>query len=211
MSLLYPIFLDLTNRKVVVIGGGHVAGRKVERLIECQANVTLISPQIVPPLQKLTDQMRIELHLRPYQPGDLSGAWLVIAACDDHHVNQQVFDEANRRHIFCNVVDDPPRCSFQVPALVQRDPLQIAIFTGGAGPALAKKIRQQLEQIFPEYYQEFLDALAKLRRRLKEKYPENQPQRAAILSAFLESKALKYLENQQTDAFQNILQEYLDK
>jgi len=210
MSLLYPIYLDLTNRKVVVIGGGHVAYRKVERLIECQANVTLISPQIVPPLQEFTDQMRIELHLRPYQTGDLAGAWLVIAACDVPHANQQVFDEANRLGIFCNVVDDPLRCSFQVPAIVKRNLLQIAISTGGAGPALAKKIRQQLEQTFPEYYEEFLEVLLKLRNHLKQKYPDNQPRRAAILTEYVHSKALSCLEHRQTDEFRHILQEYMD-
>jgi len=210
MSLLYPMYIDLTNRKVVVIGGGNVACRKVERLIECQANVTLISPEIVPPLQELTDQMRIELHLRPYQPGDLAGAWLVIAACDVPHVNQQVFDEANLLHIFCNVVDDPPLCSFQVPAIVKRNLLQIAISSGGASPALAKKIRQQLEQTYPEYYEEFIITMSKLKQHLKEKYPENQPQRAAILTEFVNSKALTFLQNQQTDQFQQILQEYKD-
>lgn len=152
MNHLYPVNLRLAGKKCVVVGGGEVASRKVASLLECGAKVTLISPAVVPGLAELIDQNKIECLCRPYQPGDLAGAFLVIGATDDEQVNRQVASEAQEQGILVNAVDDPPYCSFYVPAVIRRGPLCISISTTGTSPWLARKLREELaEQYGPEY------------------------------------------------------------
>ncbi len=145
---LYPIYADLTGRTVLVVGGGIVAARKVKALLKRQIRVTVVAPEICPELQELTNDSDLVIHRRSYQKGDLAEHWLVIAATDDSELNQKVFAEAAEARIFCNVVDQPELCTFHVPAVVRQGLLQIAISTGGASPALAKRIRQELEKRF---------------------------------------------------------------
>jgi len=208
MSQLYPILTDLKERKVVAVGGGNVAQRKVQSLLECQAQVTVISPEVTKPLQELARAGDIRLLQRPYQGGDLEGAWLVIAATGDEKVNRQVFREANEKHIFCNVVDVPELCSFQVPAVVNRGDLQIAVSTGGASPALAKQIRKELQQEYGEHYEIFLKGLRDLREHFKNKYPDDQPRRAKLLEGFVNSEVLELLRQGKNNEFQLLLDEW---
>jgi len=133
---------------------------------------------------------------------------LVIGACDVEHVNQQVFEEACKQKVFCNIVDAPKMCSFHVPALVKRDQLQIAISTAGASPALAKYIREQLEEIFDSYYEDFLIAMRELREHIKSKYPGDQPRRAVILEDFVRSEAMQLLREGKKDQFQQLLEHW---
>jgi len=207
MSQLYPIFADVSGRKVLVVGGGHVAERKVEALLEAGGQVVLISPELTGRLADLGARSMIDCHQRRYEKGDLEGAWLVVAACDDADINERIFSDANEERIFCNVVDQPERCSFQVPAVVRRQALQIAISTGGASPALAKKIRVQLQKEFGECYVIFLETLEELRRHVKKKYPQDQKKRAAILEEFVNSQALDRLRQGETELYHQLLQE----
>ena len=208
MSDLYPVFVDINRRKVVVIGGGAVAERKVEVLLAAAGQVTVISPAVTERLGELVAQGKIDLEKRGYRRGDLAGAWLVVAAAGVAEVNQQVFAEANERHIFCNVVDEPELCSFQVPSVVRRGDLQLAISTGGISPALAKRLRRQLEKEFGEYYEVFLAALAQLRAHVQSKFGDDQPRRAEILEGFVNSEAIDLLRQDKLDEFQCLLAQW---
>ena len=190
---LYPIYVDLTGRAVLVVGGGVVAARKVGALLKRQIRVTVVAPEICPELQKLTDDSDLVIHQRSYQTGDLAEYWLVIAATDDSELNQRVFAEAAEARIFCNVVDQPDLCTFQVPAVVRQGPLQIAISTGGASPALARRVRQELQERFGPAYGELVEGLLDLRNCFRRKYPEDAARRRELLESFLDSPAPKLL------------------
>ncbi len=164
--MYYPIFLNLDGRRCVVVGGGSVAERKVGALLARGADVVVISPNLTEGLEALARDGKIGHFARGYQSGDLEGARLVFSATDDRPTNVAVFDEAETRGVPANVVDDPELCSFTVPSVVVRGELQIAISSGGASPALAKKIRLQLEEEFGPEYATLLDLLARFRERV---------------------------------------------
>ncbi|MHB9024823.1 MAG: precorrin-2 dehydrogenase/sirohydrochlorin ferrochelatase family protein [Armatimonadota bacterium] len=155
----YPVFLDLRGKRCVVIGGGKVAKRKVDGLLEAGAEVVVIAPRI----SAMPDG--VQVIQREYTPSDLDGAMLVIASTDDPGVNDAIFREATARGIWVNVVDVPENCSFILPSVVRRGALRIAISTGGASPALAKRLRKSLEQQFGEEYGALVDLLWRLRQR----------------------------------------------
>ena len=193
MASLYPIYADLTSRSVLVVGGSLVAARKVRALLERQIRVTVVAPEVCPELQEMMADAGLVIHQRGYRPGDLAEHWLVIAATDDSELNQTVFAEAAEARVFCNVVDQPNLCTFHVPAVVRRGLLQIAISTGGASPALAKRIRQELEEQFGLGYGELLEGLLELRNYFRQKYPLDAARRRELLESFLDSAVPKLL------------------
>ena len=142
---MYPIFLKLNNRKTIVVGGGAVAERKVRALVLAGSQVTLISPEVSPGLRDMIEMSDVVWIDRSYEEGDLEGFLLAIAATDQPQVNERVFAEAMSRNMLVNSVDDPKRCNFYVPAVVHRDPLQIAISSSGVAPYFAKRLREYLE------------------------------------------------------------------
>jgi precorrin-2 dehydrogenase len=149
----YIACLRLSGRRCVVVGGGEVGLEKVEGLLACDAQVTLIAPEAVPPLREYAHEGSITWEQRPYAgESDLDGALLAIAATSDTDVNIAVFDDAERRATLVNVVDVPPLCSFILPAIVRTGPLAIAISTAGASPALAKRMKREIEAQFGEPY-----------------------------------------------------------
>lgn len=164
----YPINLvGLADRRCVVVGGGEVAQRKVESLMEAGADrVAVISPHLTRKLRALLQAKRIEHRPRGYQQGDLEGAFLIIAATDDPDVNRQVWQEAQERRLLVNVVDDPQHCNFFVPSVVRRGDLTISICTGGQDPALSARLRQELEPRFGREYAAFLEMAGALRERV---------------------------------------------
>lgn len=148
----FPVNLDVVGRKCLVIGGGKVAARKVLSLLECGAEVLVISPELTAKLHELHQAGKIVWLPRQYLKGDLKGSFLVIAATDDAVVQEDVFLEADKKGQLINVADVPKRCNFILPATVRRNDLTIAISTAGKSPALASKLRQKLEGIIgPEY------------------------------------------------------------
>jgi precorrin-2 dehydrogenase/sirohydrochlorin ferrochelatase len=150
-----------------VVGGGEVAQRKVESLMEAGADrVAVISPRLTHRLKALLQAKRIEHRPRGYQQGDLEGAFVVIAATDDPDVNREVWQEAQERHLLVNVVDDPQHCNFFVPSVVRRGDLTISICTGGQDPALSARLRQELEPRFGREYAAFLEIAGVLRDRV---------------------------------------------
>ncbi|HET7049296.1 MAG TPA: bifunctional precorrin-2 dehydrogenase/sirohydrochlorin ferrochelatase [Solirubrobacteraceae bacterium] len=148
----YIACLRLTGRRCVVIGGGDVGLEKVEGLLACDADVTLIAPEAHPALVELAQEGSIRWEQRQYESGDLDGALIAIAATSDTDVNIRVFDAAERRAMLVNVVDVPPLCNFILPAIVRNGPLAVAISTAGASPALAKRMKREIGELFGEPY-----------------------------------------------------------
>ncbi|HHY40403.1 MAG TPA: bifunctional precorrin-2 dehydrogenase/sirohydrochlorin ferrochelatase [Syntrophaceticus sp.] len=163
---LYPVFLNLENKKCLVVGGGSVAERKISALLQCGCEITVVSPSLTPALQKMVEHGDISYRKGVYQEKDLDGVYLVISATDDAQLNSLVAGDCNRRNIMVNVVDDPDHCSFFVPSVVQRGALKIAISTGGKSPKLAKIIREELEKEFGLQFEEFVEFIGKMRERI---------------------------------------------
>lgn len=162
----YPVQLDIRGRRCLVVGGGGVGTRKAEGLIACGAAVTVVAPEAHGRLKELAAAGRIALAERAFRPEDLAGVFLVIGATDDEQLNRRVSEEAERRGILCNIADRPEACSFILPAVVRRGELTLAVSTGGRSPALAKKLRGELERQFGPEYAVLLDLLGAIRRRL---------------------------------------------
>jgi precorrin-2 dehydrogenase/sirohydrochlorin ferrochelatase len=161
-----PIFLDVTGRECVVVGGGEIAARKVESILEAGAHVTVVSPRLSPPMDAIVASGLATHIARDYQPGDMRGCVLVYAATDDPKLHRELAAEARALGIPINVVDVPELSTFIAPAVVKRGELQIAISTGGASPAFAARLRRGLEDQFGSEYARTLEVLRAARRRL---------------------------------------------
>ena len=158
--VLYPIFLDLSDRRCVVVGGGEVANRKARKLLQARARVVVISPEIGAELESVA----AEVHRRPYRGGDLEGAYLTFAATDSREVNAAVAREAKERGVPVNVADKPYEGDFALPSTLRRGRLQVAVSTGGASPTLARRIRGELEDAFGPEWAGIVEELATARR-----------------------------------------------
>jgi siroheme synthase-like protein len=150
----YIACLRLKGRRCLVVGGGEVGLEKVEGLLACDAEVTLVAPQAVPELVQLALEGSIRWERREFAPGDLDGCLIAIAATADTDVNIAVFEAAEERAMLVNVVDVPPLCNFILPAIVRTGPLAIAISTAGASPALAKRMKREIAELFGDAYAE---------------------------------------------------------
>jgi precorrin-2 dehydrogenase/sirohydrochlorin ferrochelatase len=162
----YPIYLDIKNRPCLVVGGGAVGHRKVKKLLECGARVTVVTPSADSKLQDLAADGTIELLKKTYQSSDLDGMFLVIGATNDEPLNLQIKTDADKQGKLCNIADRPEACHFILPAVVERGDLVIAISTSGKSPAVAKRIRQDLESTFGPEYADFLKLMGAIRRKL---------------------------------------------
>ncbi|HEX6026410.1 MAG TPA: bifunctional precorrin-2 dehydrogenase/sirohydrochlorin ferrochelatase [Solirubrobacter sp.] len=174
----YIACLKLTGRRCVVVGGGEVGLEKVEGLLACDGRVALIAPEAEPELQQLAQEGSIEWIRREYQPGDLEATFIVIAATNDTDVNIRVYEDAEARAMLVNVVDVPPLCNFILPAIVRTGPLAIAISTAGASPALAKRIKAEIAEIFGEPYARLAVLLNEVRGWAKSTLPTYQDRKA---------------------------------
>jgi precorrin-2 dehydrogenase/sirohydrochlorin ferrochelatase len=148
----YIACLKLTGRRCLVVGGGDIALDKVEGLLACDASVVLVAPDAIEPLQALAAEGSLVWEQRTYEPADLEGTFMAIACTNDTDVNIAVFDDAERRAMLVNIVDVPPLCNFILPAIVRTGPLAIAISTAGASPALAKRMKAEVSELFGEEY-----------------------------------------------------------
>src|ERR671923_1730711 len=149
---LYIACLRLAGRPCLVVGGGEVGLEKVEGLLACDGDVTLVAPDAVPELQDYAREGSIRWERRAYEPADLEGTFMVIASTDDTDVNIGIYNDAEKRAMLVNVVDVPPLCNFILPAIVRTGPLAIAISTAGASPALAKRMKREIAEEFGEPY-----------------------------------------------------------
>ena len=177
MPTFYPVFLNLTGRRCVIIGGGQIAEGKISKLLDSGAKIIVISPDATQGIRGFAESGQIEFDLRKYQEGDLQGAFLVIAATNDREVNQEIFEEAEKQGILLNAVDDMPRCSFIAPSIVEKGPVTVAISTGGASPALARKLREKMEVSSALDWADATGVLSKARQIIKDKQIAVDPQR----------------------------------
>jgi precorrin-2 dehydrogenase/sirohydrochlorin ferrochelatase len=196
----YPITLvDLANTPCLVVGGGEVAARKVSALREAGARPVVISPELCESLQRQVDEGHIGAIQRHYQVGDLADVRLAIAATDDPATNEAVWREAQDTGCLVNVVDDPPRCNFYVPATVRRGALTLAVSTSGKSPLLARRIRKRLEEQYDTAYEAYVGLLGELRPRVQEQVAELN-RRKALWEALLDSDVLDLLRAGQAQA-----------
>ena len=170
---LFPIFLKLTGRPCIVIGAGHLAESKIESLRAADASVTVIAPQASQRITDLADSGEIILRLREYATGDLANQFLAVAATNVPAVNRAVFAEAEATGVLINAVDDPPFCDFYFPSVIRRGDLQIAISTAGHSPALAQRLRKEINALLPPDTGEWLAELGNLRREVLQLEPLN--------------------------------------
>jgi precorrin-2 dehydrogenase/sirohydrochlorin ferrochelatase len=170
-SVCYPIALVLEGKRVLLVGGGKIAAEKVEPLLRAGADLTVVSPTARPLIVALADSGRIIWHERPYQPGDLNGCALVIAATDDRQLNARVVTKARAAGILTQAVDDIPYCDFFAMAIVNRGDLQVAISTNGRSPAFARWMRERLDTDLPVEYGDLLAVLGDVRDTLKARGP----------------------------------------
>jgi len=165
----YPVFLEMKDRPCVVVGGGTVAERKVEGLLAAGARVTVISPELTPALAALEKEGRLHQIARPYREGDLEGYEVAVVATDDGAVNAEVAHEGRSAsgRIWVNAADDPPHCDFILPSVIRRGDIVIAASTGGASPALARRLREELEAFLSEDYGPLAELLQEVRQELR--------------------------------------------
>ncbi|MBT8352388.1 MAG: bifunctional precorrin-2 dehydrogenase/sirohydrochlorin ferrochelatase [Deltaproteobacteria bacterium] len=162
----YPVNLDIKKRKCLVVGGGRVGTRKVLTLLDCGARVTVVSPDATEKLIELANRGAITLEKRQYRETDLDGIFLVIGTTDNEELNHQISIAAEKHNMLCNIADRPKVCNFILPSIVNRGDLTISISTSGKSPALAKKLRMELEEQFGNEYAELLRLMGAIREKL---------------------------------------------
>ena len=208
LPLVYPVCLTVAGRRCMVFGGGEIAERKVLSLLECGARVTVVAPEARPRLHALAAEGQITLELRPYRKGELaSRPFLVFAATNDGAVHQQLWEEAEASEILINVVDVPQLCNFIMPSILRRGDLCIAVSTGGRSPALARKIRLELEQQFAEDFGELLLRVSDVREFVKARMQPGHA-REAMLSTLVEQEILDLLRHNRVE---EVKRRYLDR
>ena len=188
MSDLYSVFLKLEGKPCLVVGGGSVSTRKVEILLSSGAKVRVVSPSFdAKLLEHAKANKNLSLDEKKFEAKDLAEMTLVIAATNDRRVNRQVFECAKTLGLMVNVADEPDLCDFYLPSLLKRGPLTIAVSTGGACPALAKKIRQSLEKQFDARYEALAGALSEIRQELIKKYPDDTKKRGSLMAKLVDT------------------------
>jgi len=204
MNTYYPVYIELRNQSCVVVGGGKIAEGKVEGLLAVEARVTLISPELSPRLQELSNQKQITYIPRAYQPGDLTGAFLVICATDQTEINHQVWQEASANRQLVNVVDDTPRCNFIAPSILRKGDLTIAISTSGKAPALAVRLKERFQREIGPEYERFLELAGELREPLAKHIPDFET-RKALWYELVDSDILEVLARGDEDSAKEII------
>ncbi len=189
---LYPVNLDIRDQLCLVIGGGVVAKRKVEALLVCGPQIVLISPRLCEGLAEIAGKKQIEWQEREYQTGDLQGAKLVFAATNNPVIQQKIKKEADKAGILVNVITDPDSCSFQVPAMFRRGNLLLTVATCGSSPALAARIRKELETQYGEEYTLLLNLMSALRKQIVA-LNDDQAQHKLLFEKLLNSDILVLL------------------
>jgi precorrin-2 dehydrogenase len=177
---LYPIFLKLDGRRVLVVGGGSVAEQKIEGVLRSAADVTVVSPRVTDRIRRWAEEGRLQQVAAEYRAGMALGYFLVIAATDSEPVNRAVSEEAREAGALANAVDDPDYCSFFAPAVVKRGDFQIAISTGGASPALAQQVRRELEEKYGVEYGPWTAWLGRARAALRQALPRGENRKQMI-------------------------------
>ncbi|MBW7989052.1 MAG: bifunctional precorrin-2 dehydrogenase/sirohydrochlorin ferrochelatase [Planctomycetes bacterium] len=206
----YPIFLELGDRRSVVIGGGSVAARKAQALLNAGTRLVVVAERFDNMMTVVCKGKNAELIKSRYAKDYLAGAVLVIAATNNNQLNKQIYKDCQELEILCNVVDVPELCDFYVPAVVKRGDLQVAIGTEGRCPAYAGHIRKKLEQIFTEKHGQFLTELAELRKRIIKEVAE-PADRKALLGELADDKSFEYFVENDQDQWRTFVEELINK
>jgi precorrin-2 dehydrogenase/sirohydrochlorin ferrochelatase len=191
---LFPIFVNLTGKSCLVIGGGQVAERKVHDLLNYDANIRVISPEAGENIRQWFSQGLIDWQAREFITSDLDHIFMVFVATNDIVVNRGIVGQCRQRGILVNAVDDPPNCDFYVPAVVRRNSLVVGISTEGKSPMFARKLREQLEELIGEEYGQFVDILGKQRDYIKQVIPDIE-KRKRVFQALVDSDILDLLKS----------------
>jgi precorrin-2 dehydrogenase/sirohydrochlorin ferrochelatase len=202
----YPVYLDIRNRRCLVVGGGSVGTRKVMTLLECGAVVTVVSPLVSPKLLELAEAGSIEWKKGTYRRSDLEGVFLVIGATDKQELNRQIYTDAEPLNKLCNIVDRPEDCNFILPSVVNRGDLVIAVSTSGKSPAFAKKLRKDLEKQFGEEYAEFLRLMGAIRKKLLRKGHDPEAHRD-LFASLINKDLLELIRKRDTMETDRLLRE----
>jgi len=177
---MLPIFLKLAGRPCLLVGAGHVALEKIGSLLKTGLRLTVVAPDALAEVRALAAAGRLQWVKRAFEPADLNGNYLVVTATDSPAVNQLVFEEAGKRGVLCNSVDDVPNCDFYFGSVVSRGPLQIAISTAGESPAVAQRLRREIDEQLPEDMGRWLTDLGELRREVLETHPRGEARKALL-------------------------------
>jgi len=204
----YPVSLDVKNRKCLVVGGGGVGTRKVMTLLDCGAKVTVVSPDVRENLLELADSGLIVLEKRPYRETDLDGMFLVIGTTDDEELNRRISIDAEKLNMLCNIADRPKVCNFILPSIVNRGDLTISISTSGKSPALAKRLRIELEEQFGNEYAELLRLMGAIRKKLLSQKHEPEAHKQ-LFEKLISGGLLDMIRGNRKDAIDSLLCEVL--
>ena len=200
----YPLFLDITDRRCVVVGGGEVAERKAERLLDFGASVVVVAKTLTPGLETLKKEGKINHIKADYDKALIDDAFLVIGATDRDDVNADISRDARGKGILVNIVDDPDKCDFVLPSLLMQGDLLVAVSTGGKSPALAKKLRGDMEQLFGTEYKTLLEVMGQLREKLVVKgRPSDENRR--LFESVVHSDILKHIRDKSWDKARKII------
>ena len=165
-AALFPAFLKLAGRKCLVVGAGQIGESKIEGLLPTGALITVVAPRATAKVQAWERAGQLRWHERTFEPADLESIFLVVVATLSRDLNESIYQEAQRRGVLCNAVDNPPHCNFYYPAVVRRGALQIAISTDGKSPALAQRLRRKLEAEYGPAYEDWIEELGEARQKL---------------------------------------------
>jgi uroporphyrin-III C-methyltransferase/precorrin-2 dehydrogenase/sirohydrochlorin ferrochelatase len=204
----FPIFLNISNQYCLVVGAGGIAVRKVELLLKAGARVRVVAKNLCSAMQTLQQRNEIECNVRGFEESDLENVELVIAATNDYKLNASISGLARSKHIPVNVVDNPDLCSFIMPSMVDRDPVQIAVSTGGASPVLARLIRSHLESTIPAAYGELAKLANSNRDKVKQAFPKVE-ERRKFWESVLEGSVAEYVLSGRVDDASNLLDDML--
>ncbi len=192
---LFPMFLKLSARPCLVVGAGTIAESKIASLLEAGARVRVVAPAATQQVRSWAQSNAIEWQQRPFEPADLEGMFLVVAATSSTELHERLFELASRRGVLCNIVDVPPLCDFYYPSVVRRGALQIAISTAGQSPALAQRLRKQLEDQFGPEYEEWLAQLGEARDKLHSAKMDPEERKRLLHEAASEEAFESFLRN----------------
>jgi len=202
----YPVNLDVSGQRCLVVGGGSVGTRKVKTLLDCRADVTVVSPEVTGALRSLADAGKLRLEEREYQASDLDGMFLVIGTTNDEALNRKIYTDAQQQNKLCNIADSPASCNFILPSIVHRGDLVLAISTSGSSPAFAKKLRKDLEKQFGDEYSVFLQLMRAIRETLLKETHDPEAHKH-YFEKLIDGGLLEMVKNKDTEKINALLHE----
>lgn len=208
MPRYYPAYLNIKGKRCLVAGGGEVAERKVNSLLKCGAEVSVVSPDLTRRLKELNSKGKIKLLKGEFKEKYLKDIFLVIGATDNSDVNFKVYESANKKNILVNIADSPELCNFIVPSVVERGNLTIAISTGGKSPALAKKLRKEIEDRYGFEYAKFLNLLGGLRKEISYRI-KDRDKREEIYKRLVDSDIINLIKDENDELVRTRIDEII--